>query len=69
MATKEMKVCDIYGTTKEAETYRLSLQRVDVNGKTETDVEVSTDVIDLCPRALTRLRSFVKRGLTSPSAV
>ncbi len=56
----------MYGTTKAAETYRLSLQRVDVNGSETTDVEVSKDVIDLCPRALKRLQGFVKRGLTVP---
>lgn len=59
---KKMRVCDVYGTTKDVEQYHVTLARIDGGG----DVPGITQELDLSPRALKRLKAFIDRG-TKPT--
>ena len=56
-----MKVCDVYGTTKGVEAYRLQVTKVEVPG------DGIDKTVDLCPRALKRLARFIDRGTRASS--
>ena len=66
MATKEMKVCDVTGTTKGVESYRIKVKKIpeiDCGNENET---VLSATVDLCPKAFDRLCVFILRGCTPP---
>jgi len=67
MATKEMKVCDVYGVTRGVETYLLRLTKQD-SDYDETDTVVRNMSVDLCPRAVKRCERFMLRATTKPGA-
>lgn len=66
MATKEMRVCDAYGTVKDIRYVRVRIAEV-ANGPDAgaAEVEIYRDGADLSHRGITRLRRFIERGLSS----
>lgn len=62
MATKEMKVCDVYGTTKNVEPHTITI----VAGEEDGARIISCYDVDLCPRGFARLLKFIDRG-TKPT--
>lgn len=61
MATKEVKICDVYGTHKDVETYCVWVARGE--GLGEDADALKTCKADLSPRAVKRLIHFVEKGL------
>ena len=68
MATQEMKVCDVYGTTKNVKTYRIVVVTppLIVAGIAADDCLIDK-ALDLCPRAVKRLARFIDRGTRASS--
>lgn len=66
MSLKNLRVCDIFATTHKVSRYRLILTTLADDELTDSDVEEVSVLIDLCPRALIRLKKFVRRGLVPP---
>lgn len=65
MATKVTKVCDVTGTTKGVESYRVTVQKiVDVDGGENETVVNAT--VDLCSKSFDRLSGFILRGCRQP---
>ena len=67
MAVKSVRVCDVFNTSKDIETYlvEVSTTCLDEAGS-EQPKTVKVRRIDLSPRGLARLKRFIERGLTSP---
>lgn len=59
MATKEVRVCDVFGTHKDVNAVKVLV----CNGDDEVLLERS---VDLSPRAVERLLKKVAQGTTSP---
>lgn len=66
MATREVRVCDVFGTTRHVKTYRLLL--IELGEMSRRDVTIHTINVDLCPKGLKRCMHFNNRG-TLPIAV
>ena len=64
MGTRTVRDCDVYGTTKEIR--RFTVEITDIESDPITIL--SGYEVDLSPRALARLRKFIERGVTKPSA-
>jgi len=74
VATKEIRVCDVFGIRKNVQRYRIVIRRIP-----ETDPDLLDEAadepalhlldaeVDLSTRAVDRLTRFVQRGLTAPS--
>ena len=69
MAEKTIRVCDVFGATNKVRRYRVTIERQDgldlLNESSWNKLHHNT--LDLCPRAASRLQSFVVRGSTPPS--
>ena len=63
MALVEKKVCDVYGTTKDVQHYKIVLIQ-SVEG--EDDIKLLEGEVDLCPRAYGRFIGWLKRGMNPP---
>lgn len=59
MSLKELRVCDVYGTTKDVQHYKIIV--------VESDETIIEEDLDLCPRAYGRFRTWLKRGMMPPS--
>ncbi len=68
MATKEMKVCDVYGSTRKVNSYRVSIIELGDDGVPADSALALVDV-DLCQRAVKRCKMFIVRGTTRPGSV
>lgn len=63
MATKNLTVCDVYGTTRDVTSYAIRL--VVLGGEQDAEC-VDEAKADLCPRAYGRLLRFIERGVSPP---
>lgn len=65
MASKQIKTCDITGSTKDVKTFNITVEQC---GATEEENELVRQVnaLDMGPRALKRLLEFVDRGVSKP---
>ena len=55
------KACDVYGTTKNVETYTVTVNRIGGDRNT-----VYGETNDLCPRGLERLLTKIRAGVSEP---
>ena len=64
MATKEVTICDVFGTTAHVAKYRIAHGPVDEDG----DIIVPAVInVDLSPRAFIRLIRKIEQGTTPPA--
>lgn len=63
MAVRNVRVCDVFGATKEVKGYAVELKVYESGQAGETLLEKE---VDLSPRGLKRLKKFIERGTTAP---
>ena len=63
MATKEMRVCDVYGTVKGVERVLVRIEYPEKNPGTKELIDYA---VDLSPRAQDRLIRFIRRAIAPP---
>lgn len=66
--TETKKRCDVYGTAKNVESYRVEIVKRDDENTPDDGVLLRGVDIDLSPRAYDRLIAFLERGTTAPGA-
>lgn len=68
MATREVKVCDVYGVTYGVKTYAVTLCEQGGESADNFTAEniIEHETVDLCPRAVKRLKLFIGRGCSPP---
>ena len=59
MAEVTRKVCDIYGVPNQVYPVRVCIE-------CEVPLPVLDKTVDMCPKAMERLKKYVERGLTPP---
>lgn len=62
MSIKPTRICDVFGSTKGVENYRVVISRT---GDTEQGDAFEAE-LDMCQRALKRLIRFIERGSAPP---
>ncbi len=70
MATRTIveRTCDAYGTKRDVELYRVTLERIDDDGKPKLIDGVAfkqESVADLSYRGRTRLEHFIQKGVST----
>ena len=65
MAIIERRVCDVFQTDRNIAPVRVHLATVDPADNT-VEHELMERVVDLCPRAIKRLRKCIERGCAPP---
>jgi len=65
MATKEMRVCDVTGSTKDVR--RIGLKMIDLNDPEGETSPIASWVKDLTPKSIERWKKFIERGCTPPA--
>lgn len=70
MATRQVKLCDVFGSSKGVESYEIIVQRVlnadELLGADELYDAEKTVKVDLCPRAKKRFDKFLCTATSSP---
>jgi len=66
MATKPIRVCDVYETSRDVGRYRVTVDELDDDGNVKPDAVKYQAELDLCPRARRRLGAFLDKGITPP---
>ena len=67
MAVQEVRICDVFKTSKKVGRYRLILLDLDKELEVADDLPALGDIrIDLSQRALDRLQRLIQRGTTPP---
>jgi hypothetical protein len=64
MALKE--VCDVYGTTKAVEKYRVTVSRIETVEGVETENVVKDWIVAFGPRGFARFAAFLDKGMNKP---
>jgi len=65
MATKEMRICDVTGSTKDVRRVRTIMTYMDDNGIADDTIEMYE--ADMTPKSIERWKKFIERGCTPPA--
>lgn len=66
------RVCDVFKMAKDVRTFRVNIVEIDPGDSRETNIDWRRSIdwvgghVDLCPRALVRLRAAIKVGMQPP---
>lgn len=59
--------CDVFGTAKRVVRYEIAISEVDEKDVHMGNSDLHITVVDLCPRALDRLKAKIVAGTTPPA--